>query len=705
MSKIDRRKFLQVLGSGAIAGALPDSISKALAIPAHNRTGTIADVEHIVILTQENQSFDHYFGTLRGVRGFSDPRAVTLPNGRPVWYQPNVPDIYGIGVSELPPFRVNLPSLGLTYLPGTPHDWNSSHDAWNQGNFDQWVPAKTQNTMAYLKRVDIPYHFALADAFTVCDAYYSSVMGPTDPNRYHMWTGWLGNDGNGGGPVISNAEAGYDWHTFPERMLAAGITWKVYQDVGAGLTQKENWGWGAPYIGNYGDNSLLYFHQYQNALPGTPLADGAKTGTNISKGGTLFDVFRADVKNGKLPQVSWIAAPEAYTEHANWPSNFGAWYISGFLDILASNPDVWSKTILFINWDENDGGFDHMVPPTPPQTSANGLSTVDITNEIFAGDADNDSGPYGFGTRVPLLAISPWSKGGWVNSQVFDHTSMIRFIEKRFSRERPRLVEPNITQWRRAVAGDLTSIFNFKSPNDHKVNLPSTAGYVPPDNKTHPDYPVSIPPPSNVVIGVPTQEPGIRPARALPYEFDVQGTANFPDSTFLLQFRNTGRAAAVFQVRSGNAADPRSYTVGAGKRLSDTWDVGAAYDLSVYGPNGFLRSFKGSVAAGTMRSRLDVRASYDTSDQGGIKLRITNAGEHTAGVTVLDAYTGRKFTKLLERRKDLDHEWSLEGFHGWYDLIVRVEGDAAFEYRLAGHVETGEDSITDPVLGGYHLHV
>ena len=703
MSNVDRRRFLQVLGSGAIATALPDSISKALALPAYNRNGTIADVEHIVILTQENQSFDHYFGTLRGVRGFADPRAVKLPNGRPVWYQPNVPDYYQLGVPELPPFRVNLPSLGLTYLPGTPHDWQSSHDAWNLGRYDGWVPAKTPISMAYLKRDDIPYHFALADAFTVCDAYHCSVMGPTDPNRYHMWTGWVGNDGAGGGPVISNAEVGYDWKTFPERLQAAGISWKVYQDIGDGLTADGYWGWtDDPYIGNYGDNSLLYFHQYQNALPGTPLADRAKVGTNISASGSLFDSFRLDVRTGKLPQVSWIASPEAFSEHANWPSNFGAWYISQFLDILTSNPEVWSKTILFINYDENDGGFDHIVPPTPPQTSANGLSTVDITNEIYAGDASNVSGPYGLGARVPLLAVSPWSKGGWVNSQVFDHTSLIRFIEKRFGPTHPGLIETNITKWRRAVCGDLTSIFDFETPNDAKVGLPSTAGYVPPDSQRHDSYPVS---PSNVVFGVPLQESGIRPARALPYELNVQGTPNFSDHTFLLQFNNSGRAAAVFQVRPGNATDlPRSYTVGAGARIADKWNVGATYDLSVYGPNGFLRSFKGSVAPGTMRSKLEVRAKYETDDHGGVTLDITNTGESSAAVTVLDAYTGRKFTKLLKRHEDMDHEWSLRGFHGWYDLVVRVEGDAAFEYRLAGHVETGEDSASDPALGGLQLH-
>ncbi len=704
MSKIERRKFLQVLGSGAMAAALPGSIGKALAIPAHNRTGTIADVEHVIILTQENQSFDHYFGTLRGVRGFSDPRAVTLPNGRPVWFQPNVPDIYGLGIPELPPFRVNLPTLGLTYLPGTPHDWNSSHAAWNHGNYDGWVPAKSPIAMAYLKRDDIPYHFALADAFTVCDGYHCSVMGPTDPNRYHMWTGWTGNDGKGGGPVISNAETGYDWKTFPERLQGAGVSWKVYQDVGDGLDAAGSWGWTSnPYIGNYGDNSLLYFHQYQNALPGTPLADHARTGTNISAGGTLFDIFREDVRTGKLPQVSYIASPETYSEHANWPSNFGAWYISQILDILTSNPDVWSKTILFINWDENDGGFDHIVPPTPPQAPANGMSTVDTTNEIFPGDPANVSGPYGLGTRVPLLAISPWSKGGWVNSQVFDHTSLIRFLEKRFGPEHPGLVEPNITKWRRAVSGDLTSIFDFENPNDRAVKLPSTAGYVPPDRLRHDDYPVT---PSNVLIGLPVQEPGTRPARALPYEFDVRATVRPADGTVVLQFENTGRAAAVFQVRSANAADlPRSYTVGAGKRLSDAWHAGGSYALSVHGPNGFLRSFKGSLAAGTMRSNLDVRPTYDTDGEGGIELAIANNGEHAATVVVLDAYTGKTFSKLLNRREHFDQSWALRNFHGWYDLIVRVAGDSAFEYRLAGHVETGKDSVTDPVLGGYKLHI
>ena len=377
MSNAGRRTFLALMGAPAAAAALPQTLGKALAIPAHSRSGTIDDVEHVVFLMQENRSFDHYFGTLRGVRGFADPHPVTLPSGKSVWHQPN-------GSADLLPFRPEVRDLGKTFLPDPPHGWNDAHAAWNAGRFDQWVPSKGVTTMTYHTRKDLPYQFALADAFTICDNYHCSVLGPTDPNRYHMWTGWVGNDGKGGGPVITNAEAGYDWATYPERLERAGISWKVYQDSGVGLDAAGLWGFtDDPYIGNFGDNSLLYFHQYQNATPGTPLADKAKTGTaiidqNRNPDGLLSD-FRADVQGGRLPQVSWIVAPEAYTEHPNWEPDFGAWYVSQVVDVLASSPAVWSKLALFVTYDEDGGFFDHVVPATPPQTRAQGLSIAPPT--------------------------------------------------------------------------------------------------------------------------------------------------------------------------------------------------------------------------------------------------------------------------------------------------------------------------------------
>jgi phospholipase C len=706
MRKTDRRSFLKLMGSPALIAALPMNISRALDIPANNRTGTIADVEHIIILTQENRSFDHYFGTMRGVRGFGDPRAVSLPSGRSVWHQPN-------GSGYVLPFLPDVDNLGLQFQLDLPHGWNDTHAAWNGGRYDQWVANKGVTTMTYHARRDIPYHFALADAFTICDAYHCSVMGPTDPNRYHIWTGWLGNDGTNGGPVIDNSEAGYDWSTYPERLQRAGISWKVYQDIGDGLDAAGFWGWtgSQPYIGNYGDNSLLYFHQYQFALPGTPLANGAKTGTNILAKNMdptrLVDIFRDDVRRGTLPRVSWIVAPEAYCEHPNWPPDYGAWYISQFIDILASNPEVFSKTVLFINWDENDGFFDHVVPPTPPQSRLQGLSTVETTNEIFPGNASYVSAPYGLGVRVPLIVVSPWSKGGWVNSQVFDHTSLIRFLEARFANEHPDLIETNITPWRRAVAGDLTTAFDFKTPNAwRQIMLPSTESYEPPDFLRHPDA-VFVPPTPQVM---PEQEPGVRPARALPYTLDAHGDVDTLSGSFGIEFRNTGGVAAVFQVRSGNSADgPRTYTVEPQKKLSDTWSVATIgltdYDLSVSGPNGFLRAFKGGVS--DRRANLDVRAIYEdegdgTSDEGGngISLAISNQASHAANVSVLNGYTGESIELVLEPGESASKNWSLRRMYGWYDLVITVEGDPGFRDHFAGHVETGEDSISDPALGG-----
>jgi phospholipase C len=688
----DRRNFLRLVSAGALASAFPASIKRALAIPAHHRSGTIDDVEHIVILMQENRSFDHYFGTLRGVRGFGDPRAVVLPSGDPVWRQPN-------GTGYVLPFHPDAPNLGLQFLEDLPHGWTDTHHAWNGGKYDQWVPSKGTTTMAYLTRDDIPFHFALADAFTVCDAYHCSFLGPTDPNRYHMWTGWTGNDGQGGGPVLDNAEAGYDWSTFPERLQKAGISWKIYQDVGAGLDAAHYWGWGSDaYIGNYGDNSVLYFHQYQNAQPGSPLYEGALTGTNISQQGSLFDGFRQDVLSNKLQQVSWIVAPEAYTEHPNWPANYGAWYVSQFLDALTSNPELWSKTALFLMYDENDGFFDHMIPPTPPESRAQGLSTVDTTNEVFQGNSQYASGPYGLGVRVPMMVISPWSKGGWVNSEVFDHTSLIRFIEQRYGRECPDLVEPNITKWRRAVAGDLTSAFNFKSPNDAVVPLPATVGYIPPDSDRHPDY-SPIPPTAQAL---PKQEPGMRPARAVPYELHVLGETDLAEGSVAIRFRNMGKSAAVFQVRSGKSANgPWTYTVGPEASVSDVWEFTAngesEYDLSVYGPNGFLRTFKGSFS-GESHANLAVRGDYHP-ESSGLTLDIHNRGSETSKIRVSDAYNKQTLERSLEPGKTLMWHWALDATFGWYDLTIEVESDSTFRQRLAGHVETGNDSMSDPAIG------
>jgi len=561
------------------------------------------------------------------------------------------------------------------------------------------IVAKQRPVPTYT-RDDIPFFYALADAFTICDAYHCSLLGATDPNRYHMWTGWVGNDGNGGGPVINNAEAGYDWSTYPERLERNGISWKIYQDIGVGLDAAGVWGFtDDAYIGNFGDNSLLYFHQYQNAKPGEPLYEKARRGTNIGIPGTpfeaLFTDLRDDVRRDRLPQVSWIVAPEAFTEHGNWPANYGAWYVSQVHDALTSNPDVWSKTALFLMYDENDGFFDHMVPPTPP-FEGRGRSTVDSSIEIFAGSPGNPRGPYGLGVRVPMIVISPWSKGGWVCSELFDHTSLIRFIERRFASGRPDLIESNITAWRRTICGDLTAAFDFKEPDARRVKLPDTAAYEPPNHEKHPDF-VPTPPTQQTM---PSQEPGLRHARALPYELDAEGTSDIARGAFRIDFANTGQAGACFQVLSGNSADlPRNYTVEAGKSLFDSWPTAQGqYDLSAFGPNGFLRTFRGS-ASPTAKTNLRVESRYDADDDT-VVLTITNLGKLATRVTVSNAYGNDHPVSSLLRPGHSDRQrWHLKKSFGWYDLSVVTDADPGFLRRLAGHLENGRDSVSDPALG------
>jgi phospholipase C len=700
---IDRRSLLQMLSASALSASLPASIARALAIPANNKTGTLADVEHIVFLMQENRAFDHYLGTLNGVRGFNDPRAVKLHGGNSVFYQPVVA---GTPAPYVLPYHPTAPNLGLQFIEDLEHDWDTTHVAWNVGNWDQWVPAKSPLTMVYLDRTDIPYHYALADAFTVCDAYHASLLGPTDPNRYHMFTGWVGNDGSGGGPVVDNAEAGYSWLTFPEILQDGGITWRVYQDIGTGLNAAGSYGDDSadPLLGNYGDNSLLYFDQYRNASTSSPLYQQAVTGTDVAVSGTIFDRFRADCAGATLPQVSWICAPEAYSEHPNWPANYGAYYVSQILDALTANPEVWSKTVLFVMYDENDGFFDHMVPPTPPQSAAEGLSTVPITNEIFPGGTDTTSGvstpgPYGLGARVPMFVISPWSKGGWVCSEVFDHTSLIQFVQARFGTEAAPLTNPNVTPWRKAVCGNLTSAFNFVTPNDAVVSLPSTAAYIPPNDDRQTVSYIPLPP---VVQTLPLQESGTRPARPVPYTLNVAAAANLSNQIVTLTFSNTGAKTAVFQVRCVSVLQaPRSYTVSPNATLTDTWefaaDAAAAYDLSVYGPNGFFRHYRGGVL-GLTATNLESTVNYDASADS-VTLVVKNAGALPASVQVQNAYAGTTTTNVVASGTTFSSVVSLATHAGWYDFILTVESDLTFQQEIAGHLETGRPSTTDPAMG------
>ena len=337
------------LAGGSLAGAsaLPLSLRRALAATlASPPRGQLSDIEHIVILMQENRSFDHYFGAMPGVRGFADPGAMRLPDGKPVFYQPDPDHPQGY----LLPFRLDTATTSAQAIPSTDHFWPSQHQAWSGGKMDAWIPAKGPLTMGYFTRDDIPFHWALADAFTICDRYHCSVLGPTNPNRLYMWTGMIDPAGAGGGPVIDDSPAHNNvilsWTTYPERLERAGISWQVYQEED-----------------NYDDNALAWFTQYAKLRTSSPLY---QRGMARRPAGTFED----DARRDRLPQVSWLVAPTAQCEHPDYLPAAGAEYIAQKLDAIASNPEVWAKTAFILCYDENDGLFDHVRPPTPPARDA-----------------------------------------------------------------------------------------------------------------------------------------------------------------------------------------------------------------------------------------------------------------------------------------------------------------------------------------------
>lgn len=678
MPQLDRRGLLAAIG----AMALPPALARAAAIDADVRTGTIKDVEHVVILMQENRGFDHYFGTMAGVRGFGDRFPVPVRDtakrkGGSVFVQ-------SYGDQLLAPFPLETTkTFAHMRVESTPHSWTDAQDAWDQGRMDRWPDAKHAWSMGYFERADIPFQFALAETFTLCDAYHCATQTGTNTNRLFLWTGTNDPSGAQGGPSISNshddfAERGgaaesYTWTTYPERLLKAGLSWRIYQDM----------------ADNFTDNPLAGFKAYRDAHKDAPGSD--KRLKDLALTTWHLDKLREDVVAGRLPQVSWIIAPAADSEHPA-PSSpaQGADYTARVIDALTADPKVWARTVLIVNFDENDGFFDHMPPPSPPSKDADGKliggSTIDLTgmhhtvrNPTEAKSERDDlmNRPYGLGPRVPLYAISPWSRGGWVDSQVFDHTSVIRFLETRFG-----VMEPNIAPWRRAVCGDLTSCFDFKTPN-HKpfAPLPPTAETAARAAKLK-----EIKPPTPTTIVAPVQAKGTRPSRALPYALAADGRVK--DGSMTLSLTNSGAQAAVLHVYDRLRLDavPRRYTIGPQASLEDAWPAGP-HDLWVLGPNGFHRRFTGAAPG------VEVTAH---ASGGAMRLTLTNTGRAPRVVLV----EGGAEPWRVSLAAGATQAKTFATQQGWYDLIVRDAADPTWLRRLAGRIETGKDSISDPLMGG-----
>ncbi|MEO8300550.1 MAG: phospholipase C, phosphocholine-specific [Rhizomicrobium sp.] len=688
----------RLTAGAAASGLLPLSIRRALAVPAARRTGTIQDVRHVVILMMENRSFDHYFGTLKGVRGFGDRHPVPLESGKPAWFQSD-------GKREIPPYHLDTATTSAMRVPGTPHSFRDAQAAWNQGKFGFWPKFKTPFAMGHYRRADLPYQFALAEAFTICDAYHCSVTTGTDPNRIAFWSGtnadpqarargenttaansepdnlrcWV--KGALPEPGYSYAGSSFTWPTIPDVLESADVSWRIYQDP------NDNWT-GAMHGG-------LAFQSFRNAKPGSPLYEKGMKHWSLAR-------FAEDARKGELPLVSWILPPILWSEHPG-PSSpaQGAEFTATVLDALTENPDTWGRTALFLTFDENDGMFDHMPPPAPPSYNADGSlaggSTLKLDGLYFS-DAerrhlladDTISGtirPWGLGPRVPMYVISPWSKGGWVSSQTFDHTSVGQFLEKRFG-----VTIPGISPWHRAVCGDLSSAFNFVSPNDPAPPaLPAAKGSATLVAQAM-KRPKPVPPAAPERL---FQEPGSRLSRATPYILHTN--ASRENFALNVDFINDGKAGAVFHVYDRAHLDriPRRYTVEAGRSLTGRWELGAQYDLWILGPNGFVREFAGRADEPAM----EVSLGYHATERA-VELRLTNLSSLPRKLVLESRVYGSPFVKQITvKAKDIATlRWDVSKSGNWYDLTVTAA--SGFVRRFAGRLETGKDSVSDPAAAG-----
>lgn len=798
MTQHTRREFLKnatiLSGAAGLTSVLPLSIKRALAINAKPGT-TFYDAEHIVLLMQENRSFDHLFGTMKGVRGFNDPRAKILPSGDKVWIQK---DKEGRAHA---PFHIDIEKTKITWQGGLPHGWKDQSAARNKGKYDHWIPQKTSMTMGHYQRSDVPFYYALADAFTICDHNFCSSLTGTTPNRLFFWTGNIRPDLKGDSiAAVENSfaesrdNAFVDWSTFPELLEDHQVSWKIYQnELWTAHIKPDNRDY---WLGNYGDNAIEYVKRHHVKLSAYFRKNGDKTVnphltakevqakydrlsekeknlvdkafiTNIDnkdeylklapftykddKGekktihipkNDIFKNFRSDVEGEKLPTVSWLVAPQSFSDHTSSPL-YGSWYVSQVLDILTQNPEVWKKTIFIINYDENDGYFDHLPPfvvPEPGNPDAGKISAdIDPTPDYHL----KDNNPIGLGYRVPMIIASPWSKGGFVNSQVSDHTSILMFLENFLQKKTGKEIKsPKISSWRRAICSDLSS--GFRPYNGEPVPLPDfldkDAEIIRIQNARNKPAQVVPTPLTTAQINsinlhssfspllqdhMPIQERGIKNACSIPYELYVNGVLTADSKQLKLHF----------EVRTSNSVQPAAkkgapfnmytkglykdeigkvwnYAVGADKTVQDTLSLAdfksGQYDLNIDGPNGFFRGLTGNyedpaltVLCAYEQNKLLFNNKSLQTFTGNIELQIESQAEKALEIVLLDnAYKTTKYEFVIKPGQHKKVKINLSKQFNWYDFTLRVKGNKQFSRRFAGHVETGKPSMTDPYMGG-----
>ena len=440
--------------------------------PASADENGLKQIKHIVLFMQENRAFDHYFGTMEGVRGFQDPNAhVSKNTGKSVFHQPVNQSVKQDkppkNVTELMPWYLNhqggdWKDRTQCMMTGS-NMWLPNHAAWNKGEIDQWAIANTPYSIGYYRRDDLPIHFGLAGNFTVADSYYESIIASTDPNRVSWFSGTINLNGSAtggdpwekGGPILENNRdptcmTGKDgrpyscrpmtWKTVPEYLQESDISFQFYQD-----------------FDNFGCDTLVQWKQYQEAAAKkTPLARHAVGYPGLEK-------FYKDAEEGNLPEVSYIIPPAYLSEHPPYRPYDGAWLQRKVAEAVMNGKN-WNNTALLVSYDETGGWADHVMGPHPPK---------DAQGEWMPDPFNTSAGltPTGPGFRLPFYIISPWTRNGGVFTEHAAHESQILFLEEWAKAHGKPFHTKAINPWRREHLSNLVKAFDFSSHDSRKLEL------------------------------------------------------------------------------------------------------------------------------------------------------------------------------------------------------------------------------------------
>ncbi|KAJ5161901.1 phosphoesterase family-domain-containing protein [Penicillium capsulatum] len=419
--------------------------------------GSLRDIEHVVIFMQENRSWDSYFGTMAGTRGFNDPNIQVNPDGQSVWHQLVDPDM-STNAKTLLPWYLGYNGGewidAIQCIAAGDNGYYANHAALNDGLNNQWARNNTPWSWGYYKRSDIPIHFALAEGWTSNDMYQESQITATCPNRVTLVSGSVNVPGgpqtpDQGGVYIDNNETPgcegpnlncfpMKWKTIYEFYEEAGVSWHVFQDTN-----------------NFDDNSLAYFHQFRTAHPSSPLA---KKGMSFIG---LHSFYEAAAE-GTLPEVSFIVGPQELSEHPPWMPKDGAWLQKKVVDAVINSPK-YNTTLLMISYDETGGFGDHVTPfHSPPNTPGDWMKDpYGVFGDVYVGP----------GFRLPFYMISPWTRGNRVFTERADHNSQILFVEEWLTaRGYKNHRTDQMVHWRREHMSDLVNALNFADPPD--MSLP-----------------------------------------------------------------------------------------------------------------------------------------------------------------------------------------------------------------------------------------